>query len=164
LGNWHYFVAGAAAAVATHRLGSGLSGLRSAAALGVSVLFCCIGALATTEYPLLVEKGVWTLPMWLCLLALLADPSCPLALASARLAPSAVLSYPLYILHIPLIQILRTVLPEGLDNSKWQWLPEICIIVALAAAIHTALESLIMAYERRKCPKSESDARSTESS
>merc|ERR1719446_512035 len=95
--------------------------------------------------------------MWLCLLALLSDQSSPLAAASTRLAPTAFLSYPLFILHLPLINTFNKIsefLPpvqigdQGLQTFNAFWFSLFSTIVVASGVIHIAVEGVLSLVQR----------------
>jgi len=109
--NWHFYVAGVAAGVLSAR--DGIHCQSWAIFAGVFALLA--GSFAVwwfvvvdpSEYLLSLDRGFWTLPFWLWLVFRLSDPASLLDRVLSRLEPAAWLAYPVYILHVPMLQHLR---------------------------------------------------------
>lgn len=135
LGNWHFYLAGAAVGfMALRRKPMTWGNLRSLFAVTLVACFFFIGAISNTDHPLMLEKGFWSLPLWSCLGLTLVETNLTVSHILAVLAPLSILAIPIYILHVPIAELLRSA------TSYWPvavtCLLQMVVIVAAAAVAY----------------------------
>jgi peptidoglycan/LPS O-acetylase OafA/YrhL len=153
--NWHFVLAGAAlGALFRPRQGEATAMETTVIVITglAAVLFAVVGGVFLSQRPLLLDRGFFTLPFWIWLVARLADETSWPSLLMAPLAGGAAFSYSLYILHVPLLNLFDLLLslpPWDLPLETW-WMKTARLAVAALVAwgVQTAVNGTLAAFAK----------------